>query len=324
MSFSKSVKEEIIKKNVFKKEIKSFLQGLFLSAGSLVISNKKLAFILSNENEDVIMCAKDKIERVFPGTEFNISKVVKSFKQKERFELSVASDESNLEILTYLGIISKDDDGSYEIFEVADKSFMKSTDSMTAFLIGAFLGTGSISVPSESTEKKSYGYHFEIVLSTKPQADIISEIFSNLDIFPKQIERNELYVVYLKNCDMICDTLVVLGASKSTLDILSKKSSREFNNTTNRQMNCFSANVDKTMTAAAKQMVAIDTIQKTIGIENLPENLQETALARIANPESSLKDLINVLDGKISKGALSQRFNKIIEIANELGENDAK
>lgn len=324
MSFSQNVKEEIIKKNIFKKETKAFLQGLFLSAGSLIISNKKLSFILSNENENVILVAKNKIESIFPETEFNISKVVKSFKQKERFELSVSGEELNLKILTFLGIISKDKEGSFDISDVADKSFMKSIDSMTAFLTGTFLGTGTLSVPSEVLEKKSYGYHFEIVLSSKSQADIVSEIFSNLNIFPKQIERNELFVIYLKNCDMICDTLTAFGASKSALDILNQKVSRDVNNNTNRQMNCFSANVDKTMTAAVKQMIAIETIQNTIGIESLPENLQETALVRLANPESPLKDLLVALDGKISKGALSQRFNKIIEIAKELGENDAK
>lgn len=324
MSFSKIVKEEIIKKNIFKKETKSFLQGLFLSAGSLIISNKKLSFILSNENENVIMFAKSKIEEVFSGLEFNVSKVVKSFKQKERFELSVIGENENINILTYLGIISRDNDGAYEISDVADKSFMKSENTMTAFLSGAFLGTGTISIPSDTLEKKSYGYHLELVLSTKSQADIVSEIFSNLDIFPKQVERNELYVIYLKNCDMVCDTITILGASKCALDILNQKVNRDVNNATNRQMNCFSANIDKTMTAAVKQMIAIETIQKTIGIESLPENLQETALARIANPESPLKDLIVALNGKISKGALSQRFNKIIEIANELGDNDAK
>lgn len=43
MSFSKTVKDEIIRKNLYKKEPLSILQGLFLSAGSLIISNGKLS-----------------------------------------------------------------------------------------------------------------------------------------------------------------------------------------------------------------------------------------------------------------------------------------
>ena len=71
-------------------------------------------------------------------------------------------------------------------------------------------------------------------------------------------------------------------------------------------------------------MKAIEIIQNTIGIENLPEILSEAALARIANPEGSLKELLTALDNKISKGALAQRFDKIIKLAEELGDNDGQ
>ncbi|MBQ8425067.1 MAG: DNA-binding protein WhiA [Clostridia bacterium] len=324
MSFSKIVKEEVIKKNIFKKETKSFLQGLFLSTGSLIIADGKLSFIISNENESVIEFAKMKLETLFAGVDVQIIKVVKSFKQKERFELSVSDYDLNQEILEFLGIIIKDKKGSIDISDVADKEFMASKDKMIAFLAGIFLGTGTVSVPSELGEKRRYGYHLEMVLSSKNQSNIVCEALSNFEIFPKEIERNEQYVVYLKNSDTICDILSLLGANKVVLDVLNQRVSRDMNNMTNRQMNCYTANVDKTMTAAVKQMIAIEIIQNTIGIESLPDNLAETALVRLANPESSLKDLLTALGNKITKGALAQRFNKIIEIANELGDNDVK
>ena len=43
-----------------------------------------------------------------------------------------------------------------------------------------------------------------------------------------------------------------------------------------------------------------------------------------ANPEGSLKELLFALDNKISKGALAQRFDKILKLAEELGDNDGK
>lgn len=323
MSFSKIVKYEIIKKNIFKKEQRSLLQGMFLSAGSLIISKGKLYFVVSNENESVINFLKENIESYFDGVTTNIVKVVKNFKQKERFELSVDDEKDNERILKELAIVQIIDN-QIVISDVCDREFTNSKEKMMAFLTGTFLGSGNISIPSVEEGKKSYGYHMEFVFSSKNQADLLSEILTSFDIFPKQICRGDSFVVYLKNSETICDTLSLFGASKSLLDLMNQKVTRDVSNNTNRQMNCYSANIDKTMNAAVKQMMAIEIIQNTIGIENLPDTLAETALVRLANPEASLKDLLQALDNKISKGALAQRFNKLIEIANNLGEGNEK
>ena len=184
------------------------------------------------------------------------------------------------------------------------------------------MGSGCISIPAENAEKKKYGYHFEIEVVSKALADILAEIFSGFDIFPKIIERNEQYVLYIKNSETICDVLALFGASKFVLNIQNNKVSRDLNNSTNRQINCMTANIDKTVNAAIKQLKAIEIIQNTIGLENLPENLLEAALIRISNPEASLKDLCSLLENPVSKGALAQRFNKIIQISEELGEDN--
>lgn len=323
MSISKLAKEEICKRYSFSKESKHLLQGVFLTAGSLVISNGELSFVLSNENEDVIEFIKKQLQSLFDGIVIDIVKVVKNFKNKERFELSVVGD-FNQKVLTELGIISKSDDGEVLISDVCDKSFMKNQNTMTAFLIGVFLGDGTISVPSQVDGKRRYGYHFEIDFTSKNQADIVAEIMSNFDIFPKIVERNEQYVLYLKNSDVICDILGLLGASKVVLNVMNDRVSRDMNNMTNRQINCISANIDKAVNAGIRQLEAIEIIRSTIGIENLPEPLSEACLSRLANPEGSLGDLIQTLDGKITKSALAQRFKKILKIAEELGENNDK
>ena len=321
MSFSKNVKDEIIKKNIFKAEAKAIVQGLFLSSGSLVISGGRLSFLVSNENENVILFLKQRLIELYGDFEIDVVQIVKSFKNKERYELSVQEDYNEI-ILKDLGIVLTNEDGETVFSDVCDKGYLKDDQKMQAFLAGVFLGSGSVSVPSESTEKRKYGYHFEIVMTSKEQVDLIAEMLSNFDVFPKIVERNELYVLYLKNSELICDTLGMFGASKSLLDLMNQKVSRDVNNNANRQVNCISANIDKAVNAALKQMKAIEVVQNTIGIENLPDTLAEAALARIANPEGSLKDLLMALDNKISKGALAQRFDKIIKLAEDLGEND--
>ena len=136
------------------------------------------------------------------------------------------------------------------------------------------------------------------------------------------MERGDEYIIYLKNSEIICDVLGLFGANKTVLDLLNKKVDRDMNNLMNRQINCISANLDKTVNASLKQIKAIEIIQNTIGLENLPDALCETALLRLGNPEASLNDLLSLMETKISKGALAQRFDKIIKLANELGDKD--
>ena len=63
---------------------------------------------------------------------------------------------------------------------------------------------------------------------------------------------------------------------------------KEMRNSVNRQVNCETANINKTVSAAVKQMEDIRYIQDTIGLESLPENLQEMARVRLERPEATL------------------------------------
>lgn len=320
MSLSSNIKQEILKKNLYKLQSKSILQGIFISCGSLIVSNGGVSFSISSDLMEIVDFAKNLLEKEFSDAEFEITRVVRSFKTRERFELNPKNQAEN--ILKNLGIIYTSDDGLTEISDLGDKSFLKNENEMKAFLTGLFLGSGSLSVPCETSEKKTYGYHFEINLQTKAQADLTSEIFSNFDIFPKMVERGEEFIVYLKNSELICDALGLFGANKTVLDLMNKKVDRDMNNLMNRQVNCISANLDKTVNASIKQIKAIEIIKNTIGLENLPDTLNEAALLRLSNPEASLNDLISLMETKISRGALAQRFDKLIKLSNELGDKD--
>lgn len=319
MAITSNVKLEIIKRNLYKKEIDSFLQGVFMTAGSLVVSGGQISFVVSSDLECVVDFLCKNLNDIYPEVEFNVSKVVRSFKNKERFELSPVGDGEK--ILRNLGFVFVDEDNMTQISDVADKAYLKSEQTMKAFLTGLFLGSGTLSIPNEKN-KHGYGYHFEIDIQTKEQADLIAEVFSNFDIFPKVVERGEELIVYLKDSETICDVLGLFGANKIVLDLMNKKVDRDMNNMMNRQVNCISANLDKTINASLKQIRAIEIIRDTIGIESLPETLCEAALLRLSNPEASLSDLLSLMETKISKGALAQRFDKIIKLAEDLGENN--
>ncbi len=59
-----------------------------------------------------------------------------------------------------------------------------------------------------------------------------------------------------------------------------------------------------------------------MGIENLPENLQEIAYLRLENRDASLKELGKMLDPPLGKSGINHRFRKIEEIADKLREGE--
>ena len=89
-------------------------------------------------------------------------------------------------------------------------------------------------------------------------------------------------------------------------------------NDVNRQNNCSTANITKTVNASIEQLESIKILQETIGIENLDEPLKVACYLRLANPEESLDNLVKLSTDKISKSGLYHRFQKINKLAKEL------
>ena len=78
----------------------------------------------------------------------------------------------------------------------------------------------------------------------------------------------------------------------------------------NRKVNCDSANADKIVSAALKQLDHI----RALGLDTLPPELREIALLRIANPEASLSDLALLSDPPLSKSAVNHRMRKLMKL----------
>lgn len=175
-----------------------------------------------------------------------------------------------------------------------------------SFMRGAFLAGGSVTDP----EKR---YHLELAT---PHHSVSREAYSlllDMGFSPKESRRNGNWLLYFKQADMIADFITTLGASSSAMSVMTAKVEKEMRNTITRQINCDSANVDKTISAAQAQMAAIRRIAKTYGLDALPEPLKDAALLRITNPEASLADLAQLSYPKLSKSSLSYRFKKIME-----------
>lgn len=183
-----------------------------------------------------------------------------------------------------------------------------------AYLRGVFLAAGSLTNPEK-------GYHFEIVCEVEKQANIIMGILIDFGLKAKLIERKKYYVVYIKDSSMIVDALNVMGAHVSLMDMENVRILKDVRNAVNRRVNCETANLNKTVSAAVKQIEDIKYIEAEKGIKYLPENLWEIARLRLEEPELSLKDLGQMLNPPLGKSGVNHRLRKISEIANELRRN---
>ena len=102
------------------------------------------------------------------------------------------------------------------------------------------------------------------------------------------------------------------------MELMSAKVEKEMRNAINRQINCDSANADKIVSAATAQMERIRALERDVGLENLPRDLSELALLRIANPEASLSDLAKLSDPPVSKSCINHRLRKLMALAESL------
>ena len=135
---------------------------------------------------------------------------------------------------------------------------------------------------------------------------------------PNVVRRKGSYVVYIKGSDNIADLLTYMGAPMSSLELVQRKIYKSVRNKVNRQINSETANSNKTAAAAAKQIIAIEKIKNTKGLEYLSDDLRELALLRLENPEYNLRELGEALSSPISRSGVNHRLMRIIEISQEL------
>ena len=95
---------------------------------------------------------------------------------------------------------------------------------------------------------------------------------------------------------------------------------KEMRNSVNRQVNCETANINKTVSAAVKQAEDINYIKSMRGLDSLPDNLKEIALLRLRYPQAALKELGTLLDPPVGKSGVNHRLRRLCEIAEELRE----
>ena len=183
-----------------------------------------------------------------------------------------------------------------------------------AYIRGAFIASGSMSDPSKS-------YHFEIVCNDENQAEHLKEMMNSFGVDAKIVQRKRTYVVYLKEGSQIVDILNVMEAHVALMELENIRIVKDMRNTVNRKVNCETANINKTVNAAVKQIEDIRLLEEKVGLESLNEGLEEIARLRLQYPEATLKELGLMLNPQVGKSGVNHRLRKLSLLADDLREN---
>ncbi|MBQ2662232.1 MAG: DNA-binding protein WhiA [Clostridia bacterium] len=309
MSFSSDLKDELIKLKIRTDEEKrAMLAALTHTAGAMTLSSGfGLGVQYMTENSNVAKLVA-KLAKALYNIDAAIG-VKENTQLKNRYYMTLLRGENCKTLLEDVGYLAKDDnDESFEIGHV-DASLLDNEDKQRAFIRGAFLGSGSVNAPDK-------GYHAEIICRYERFARELSDILSNYYIDAKLTDRKSQSVLYIKEGDKVSDLIKLLGASDAAMQFEEVRLFRGVKNDLNRRRNFEDANMNKSATASAKQLVDIELIKSVMPLSSLSKPLYEAAEARLNNPEANLADLAQMLN--VGKSGVNHRFIKLAAIADSI------
>ena len=304
MSFSNDVKNELsrIETNDVAGD-KAELLGLLRMSGAIVIRGMNVGIHFSTENAALARRALQLLKSNYQvQTEVVITRS-RRLKKNNRYQVQVIPSPQVSTALFELQLLSVESDLKNPLLE--------NHDCKRTFLRGAFLGGGSISRPSSD-------YHLEMVTENEDFAHTINKIMQSFSLKAKLTDRKNEYIVYLKDGESIINFLSVIGAHNAMMELENVRIVKEMRNNVNRAVNCETANLNKVVKAAVRQVRCIHYIDEHMGLAELPQPLQEVAKLRLEHQDVSLNDLVEY-SGGLGKSGINHRLKKLQEIAVGLG-----
>ncbi len=311
MSYAEEVKNEAARYHEDDVQCQQVeLAALLYMGGSILLgSGQTVGFSFSTANNAVARRLLSMWKQCFDVVPTVMVRRGQKLRKKNIYTLRVLPSKEAKHALEQLGV--------FPVSEGLRHIDLQSSASKRALLRGAFLGGGSVNQPKGD-------YHLELVTGNISFAELLLRTIRQFKIGAKLTDRKGDYLVYIKDGNGITAFLQRIGAVKSYLEFENVRVVKEMRNNVNRIVNCETANLQKTVEAAVRQVQHIETIQKYYGLEQLPIKLKEAALLRLQYPEAPLGELAETLHGSLSKSGLNHRFRKLAELAEELSQKYEK
>lgn len=306
MSYAAEVKKELTMIDVHKEHAKAELAALIRMNGAVTLHQQK--FLLNVQTENAAIARRMyRLLKEHYAVESELL-VRRKMKLKKNNIYIVRLKTGTQDVLSDLSIM----DGLFFHSHVS-KDIKENEQKMRSYLRGAFLAGGSVNNPETSS------YHLEIYSNYEDHNQDICDMMNYFGMNARIIERRNGYIAYIKEAEKIADFLVLIGAVTSMMKFEDVRIVRDMRNSVNRIVNCENANLSKVINASAKQIAAIEYIEETIGLGELPDKLQEVARLRIQFPEASLIEIGEMVStGIVSKSGINHRLRKIVAFAEKL------
>lgn len=313
MSFSGEVKEELSRQLSPSRHCSvAELAGIISCCGELVKCHSG-GYHLKVHTENLTVARKYfmLVRKTFQVQAEILVKRNVSLKKSKNYFIYIRSKQDVEKVLKATKLLDKD--GHIRKDLLPSHLVTQNTCCKRAFIRGVFLAGGSITDPNKT-------YHFEVVTASRAKAEYIATVMRNFEVDAKIILRKKYYVVYVKEGSQIVDLLNIMEAHIALMNLENVRILKEMRNSINRQVNCETANINKTVVAATKQIEDILYIRKMVGLSVLSKGLEEVARIRIEQPDLSLKELGAMLNPPLGKSGVNHRLRRISKIADGIRE----
>ena len=307
ITFARQVKEEIASKTDYSLErLNALLSAYIRINGVISFASKKTNVSLKSENAKIIKFIYSSLKDNFPNYEISLDYKKSNSRSKKPNYLIYIKDADNLL-----------DDLSVSYFEgKISKEIVYNDETISGYLAGAFLASGSINSPETSN------YHMEISTVNENYAKWLSKLFSKyhkIEMSPKISKRRDKYIIYFKKSDQISNFLIIIGATGCCMEFEDARAYRDYSNNANRLMNLDIANMSKTTEIAQRQIKEIKYIDDVLGIHNFHNPKKELlCYFRLDNDSLSMSELADKLSEELGQRITKSNVNHLFRDIHDL------
>jgi DNA-binding protein WhiA len=310
-SFSQQVRDELVRFEFSQCSscIKAELAAILHICGTIHFAgNQQMAFSISTESAGVARRTVKLLKLTYQLTaEIRVEQLEKLGKL-HRYSLFIPAQKGLTEMLQDLGVFSRE----REIENGISPEMVRNHCCRVSFLRGAFLAGGSITDPQKKT------YHLEMVTRNEGFANGLVYLMNLLQLNAKIGRRKGQFVIYLKDSETIGKFLTLINAHHGLVWLEEVLVIKGLRGAVNRLVNCETANLGKSLSAAWQQVELIEALRLQPAFNDLSDSLRQTAELRLKYPEVSLKELGEYHIPPISKSAVNHRLRLIREFAKDL------
>ena len=231
----------------------------------------------------------------------------RAFDTATRYQLHVAGDDGTLAVLAAAGVV----DRGHRPLERPPRRVVARSCCRGAYLRGAFLGAGSLSIRRSP--------HLELRTASAESAALLVRLAHEEEVELAVAERPSHSAAYAKSWESIESLMAVMGAAETVLALEEREVVAETRGRANRLANADHANLVRTSRSARRQLEAVRRLHADELLDTLPDSLREVAELRLHHPTESLRELARRTDPPATKAAVHRRLRKLEELAGDRG-----